>query len=189
MALIFSQKNFIKIIFNRKRHFASFSNLFKQLHFLLSFSKCLSRVEEPSTHTYSHTQLHTHTLQPYRASPRQHTDIHTHRQEGEGRGVCVCIAYCCRVGFANTFFFWWVLQHCFLILQHCTGFARSFLDILHCLPRAVGVPLESALKLVSPMSPCGAHDRVRSHIRTNRDIWTHMNASCLMDAQVMAHRL
>jgi len=105
MALIFSHKNFIKIIFNRKRHFASFSNLFKQLHFLLSFSKCLSRVEEPSTHTYSHTQLHTHTLQPYRASPRQHTDIHTHRQEGEGRGVCVCIAYCCRVGFANTFFF------------------------------------------------------------------------------------
>jgi len=34
----------------------------------------------------------------------------------------------------------------------------SFLDILHCLPRAVGVPLESALNLVSPMSPCGAHD-------------------------------
>ena len=33
-----------------------------------------------------------------------------------------------------------------------------FSDILHCLPRAVGVPLESALNLVSPMSPCGAHD-------------------------------
>jgi len=76
-------------------------------------------------------------------------------------------------------FFWWVLQH-------CTGFARlvwgrlgvhlsfhlfksicvfcvfllsscPFLDILHCLPRAVGVPLESALNLVSRMSPCGAH--------------------------------
>ena len=33
-----------------------------------------------------------------------------------------------------------------------------FVDILHCLPRAVGVPLESALNLVSRMSPCGAHD-------------------------------
>jgi len=34
-----------------------------------------------------------------------------------------------------------------------------FLDILHCLPRAVGVPLESALNLVSCMSPCGAYDQ------------------------------
>ena len=34
----------------------------------------------------------------------------------------------------------------------------SFLDILHCLPCAVEVPLESALNLVSRMSPCGAHD-------------------------------
>jgi len=33
-----------------------------------------------------------------------------------------------------------------------------FWDILHCLPRAVGVPLESALNLVSRMSPCGAYD-------------------------------
>jgi len=33
-----------------------------------------------------------------------------------------------------------------------------FLDVLHCLPRAVGVPLESALNLVSRMSPCGAYD-------------------------------
>jgi len=33
----------------------------------------------------------------------------------------------------------------------------SFLDALHCLPRAVGVPLESALKLVSRMSPSEAH--------------------------------
>jgi len=32
------------------------------------------------------------------------------------------------------------------------------LDIMHCLPRAVGVPLESALNLVSRMSPCGAYD-------------------------------
>jgi len=38
-------------------------------------------------------------------------------------------------------------------LSSCT-----FLDILHCLLRAVGVPLESALNLVSRMSPCGAHD-------------------------------
>ena len=34
----------------------------------------------------------------------------------------------------------------------------SFLEILHCLPRAVGVPLESALNLVSRMRPCGAYD-------------------------------
>ena len=33
-----------------------------------------------------------------------------------------------------------------------------FLDVLHCLPRAVGVPLDSALNLVSRMSPCGASD-------------------------------
>jgi len=32
-----------------------------------------------------------------------------------------------------------------------------FLDILHCLPRAVGVPLESALNLVGCMSSCGTH--------------------------------
>jgi len=32
------------------------------------------------------------------------------------------------------------------------------LDILHCLPRVVGVPLESDLNLVSRMSPCGAYD-------------------------------
>jgi len=41
-----------------------------------------------------------------------------------------------------------------------------FLDILHCLRRAVGVPLESALNLVSPMSPCGAHD-THIHIHTH----------------------
>jgi len=33
-----------------------------------------------------------------------------------------------------------------------------FLNFLHCLPRAVGVPLESALNLVSRRSPCGAYD-------------------------------
>jgi len=32
------------------------------------------------------------------------------------------------------------------------------LDILHCLLRAVGVPLESGINLVSRMSPCGAYD-------------------------------
>ena len=42
-----------------------------------------------------------------------------------------------------------------------------FLDILHCLPRAVGVPLESALNLVSPMSPCGAHDTHACCARSN----------------------
>ena len=83
-------------------------------------------------------------------------------------------------------FFWWVLQHCTGFARLVWGTLRvhrafiysdwfvcsvcfcsllprltlflSFLDILHCLPRAVGVPLESALNLVSPMSPCGWHD-------------------------------
>ena len=77
------------------------------------------------------------------------------------------------------FFFWWVLQHCTGFARLVWGRLRvhrafiysnwfvcsvcfcsllprltlllSFLDILHCLPRAVGVPLESALNLVSPM--------------------------------------
>jgi len=43
------------------------------------------------------------------------------------------------------------------------------LDILHCLPRAVGVPLESALNLVSRMSPCGAHDTHACCARSNSD--------------------
>ena len=47
---------------------------------------------------------------------------------------------------------------CFCSLLQRLTLLLSFLDILHCLPHAVGVPLESALNLVSPMSPCGAHD-------------------------------
>ena len=47
-----------------------------------------------------------------------------------------------------------------------------FLDILHCLPRAVGVSLESALNLVSRMSPCGAHDTHACCARSNRDSWS-----------------
>ena len=46
-----------------------------------------------------------------------------------------------------------------------------FLDILHCLPRAVGVPLESALNLVSCMSPCGAHDTHACCARSNPFWW------------------
>ena len=42
-----------------------------------------------------------------------------------------------------------------------------FLDILHCLPRAVGVPLESVLNLVSRMCPCGAHDTHACCARSN----------------------
>jgi len=42
---------------------------------------------------------------------------------------------------------------CVFLFSSC-----PFLDILHCLPRAVGVPLESALNLVSRMSPCGTRD-------------------------------
>ena len=40
-----------------------------------------------------------------------------------------------------------------------------FKDILHCLPRAARVPLESALNLVSLMSPCGAHDTLMRETR------------------------
>ena len=47
---------------------------------------------------------------------------------------------------------------CFCSLLPRLTLLLSFLDILHCLPRAVGVPLESALNFVSRMSPCGAHD-------------------------------
>jgi len=48
---------------------------------------------------------------------------------------------------------------CVLVLYSRVSLSSCpFLDILHCLPRAVGVPLESALNLVSRMSPCGAHD-------------------------------
>ena len=47
---------------------------------------------------------------------------------------------------------------CVFVLYSCVSLSSCpFLDILHCLSRAVGVPLESALNLVSPMSPCGAH--------------------------------
>ena len=46
---------------------------------------------------------------------------------------------------------------CVFVLYSCVSLSSCpFLDILHCLPRAVGVPLESALNVVSRMSPCGA---------------------------------
>ena len=48
---------------------------------------------------------------------------------------------------------WFVCSVCFCSLLPRLTLLLSFLDILHCLPRAVGVPLESALNLVSPMSP------------------------------------
>jgi len=41
----------------------------------------------------------------------------------------------------------------FVLYSRVSLSSCPFKDILHCLPRAVGVPLESALKLVSPMSP------------------------------------
>ena len=48
----------------------------------------------------------------------------------------------------------------FVLYSRVSLSSCPLLDILHCLPRAVGVPLKSALNLVrvSPMSPCGAHD-------------------------------
>jgi len=43
-----------------------------------------------------------------------------------------------------------------------------FLDILHCLPRAVvGLPLESAINLVSRKSPCWAYDTHSCCARSN----------------------
>ena len=42
----------------------------------------------------------------------------------------------------------------FVLYSRVSLSSCSFSDILHCLPRAAGVPLESALNLVSPMSPC-----------------------------------
>ena len=55
-----------------------------------------------------------------------------------------------------------------------------FLDILHCLPRAVGVSLESALDLVSTMSPCGAHDTHACCAGSNDDI-VHVRMSHVTD--------
>jgi len=46
----------------------------------------------------------------------------------------------------------------FVLYSRVSLSSCPFLDILHCLPRTVGVPLESALNLVSRMSPCGAYD-------------------------------
>ena len=43
----------------------------------------------------------------------------------------------------------------FVLYSHVSLSSCPFLDILHCLPRAVGVPLESALNLVSRRSTCG----------------------------------
>jgi len=62
-----------------------------------------------------------------------------------------------------------VCSVCFCSLLPRLTLLSSFLDILHCLPRAVGVPLESALNLVSPMSPCGAHDTHETRDKRQRD--------------------
>ena len=79
---------------------------------------------------------------------------------------------------------------CFCSLLPRLTLLLSFLDILHCLPRAVGVPVESALNLVSRMSPCGPHDthaccarsddahastctHTRTHIHTHTHTHTH----------------
>jgi len=45
-------------------------------------------------------------------------------------------------------------------------------------PRAVGVPLESALNLVSPMSPCGAHDARHVDV-CHTDMW-NVNVKCML---------
>jgi len=72
-----------------------------------------------------------------------------------------------RVNWAFIYSNWFVCSVCFCSLLPRLTLLMSFLDILHCLPRAVGVPLESALDLVSPMSPCGAHDTHAYCARSN----------------------
>ena len=94
---------------------------------------------------------------------------------------------------------WFVCSVCFCSLLPRLTLLLSFLDILHCLPRAVGVPLESALNLVSPMSPCGAHDTVIrcdcvTHVTAMRFhnyifiyVFTHMKRDLQMRTTCMSH--
>ena len=44
---------------------------------------------------------------------------------------------------------------CVFVFYSLSFSSCPLLDILHCLPRAAGVPLESALNVASRMSPCG----------------------------------
>jgi len=55
----------------------------------------------------------------------------------------------------------------FVLYSRVSLSSCPFLDILHCLPRAVGVPLESALNLVSRMRHCRAHDTHACCARSN----------------------
>ena len=57
-----------------------------------------------------------------------------------------------------------------LLLSSC-----PFWDILHCLPRVEGVPLESALNLVGRMSSCGTH---ATHIAV---LWVKITCSICYD--------
>jgi len=63
--------------------------------------------------------------------------------------VLQCVAVCCSV--------LQCVAVCCSVLQ-CVAVccSVSLLDVLHCLPRAVEVPLESALNLVSRMHPSAA---------------------------------
>jgi len=56
------------------------------------------------------------------------------------------------LGFTKFFFSdWFVCYLFFLVLRSLLALLLSFLDVLHCLPRAVGIPLEAALNHVSRM--------------------------------------
>ena len=55
----------------------------------------------------------------------------------------------------------------FVLYSRVSLSSCPFLNILHCLPRAVGAPLEAALDLVSRMSPCGAHNTHACCARSN----------------------
>jgi len=55
----------------------------------------------------------------------------------------------------------------FVLYSPVSLFYCPFLDILQCLPRAIGVHLEPALNLVSHMSPCGAYNTHSCCARSN----------------------
>ena len=60
---------------------------------------------------------------------------------------------------------WFVCTVCFFLYSRVSLSSCPFLDMLYCLPRTVGAPLESVLNLVSRMSPCGAYDTHHAVLR------------------------
>jgi len=67
----------------------------------------------------------------------------------------------------------------FVLYSRVSLSSCPFSDILHCLPRAVGVALESALNLVSPMSPCGT-----VYIR----VYTYVHVCVCLNVYIHPHK-